>query len=204
MPLSANAGHSALKYPALMTPAKASETSAAYTHGRTAGYTAGLRAATAEAAERRAEMEAEHAALLRQCIARTERGLAALVAAVKALDAVTVPVVTQAQDVLVHSTLDLAEAVIGHELTQGDLSARAALARVMAHPILPGVHTVRMNPTDLAMLKDADLDSVGLTIVPDESLASGDATADFEDGHLDARIQTALGRAKDALLGENL
>jgi flagellar assembly protein FliH len=148
-------------------------------------------------------MEAEHAALLRQCVASTERGLAALDAAVKALDAVTVPVVTQAQDVLAHSSLDLAEAVIGHELTQGEMSARAALARVMAHPILPGVHTVRMNPTDLAVLAEADIASTGLNIVPDESLAPGDATADFEDGHLDARIHTALNRAKVALLGEN-
>lgn len=95
---------STLSIPTLRTPASAAESTAAFTHGHAAGYTAGLRKATAEADERRIEMEAEHAALLRQCAARTERAVAALQAAVRALDDVTLPLVTQAQDVLTNSS----------------------------------------------------------------------------------------------------
>lgn len=203
MTLSSSATYSQLSYPSVKSPASVSESTAAYTRGHTAGYTAGLRTATAESALRRAEMEAEHAAVLRQSEARTDRAIAALQAAVNALDAVTVPVVTQAQDVLMHSALDLAEAVIGYELTQGDLSARAALARVMEHAIQPGTHTLRMNPADLSMLDEAALAAVGLNVIPDPALAPGDATAEFEDGHLDARIGTALARAKYAILGDS-
>lgn len=195
--------YSPLNFPALRTPAMESESAAAYTEGRTAGYTDGLRKATAEAAVRRAEMEAEHAAVLRQCAARTDRAVAALQAALDELGAVSLPMVTQAQDALIHSALDLAEAVIGHELSQGDLSARAALARIMEHPIRPGVHTIRLNPLDLSMLDKDALDGLGVTVLPDPSLAVGDAAAEFEDGYLDARIGTALDRAKFELLGDN-
>lgn len=196
-----SSGVSTLSFPALPTAAAVAESAAAFTHGHTAGYTAGLRKATAEAASRRVDMEAEHAALLRQCVARTDRAVAALEAAVRALGDVSLPLVTQAQDVLAHASLDLAEAVIGHELTQGNLSARAAIARVLEQPIRPGIHTIRMNPTDLSMLDEADIDSLGLQVIGDPSLPVGDATAEFEDGFLDARISNALDRVKEELLG---
>lgn len=192
---------STLAFPALPSAAGAAEAAAAFTQGHTAGYTAGLRKATAEAAERRAEMEAEHAAVLRQCEARSNRALAALQAGVKALEDVALPLVGQAQDVLAHASLDLAEAVIGHELSQGDLSARAAIARALEEPIQPGLHTIRLNPNDLSMLNRVDLEKLGLQVLPDPTLAVGDATAEFENGFLDARISTALDRAKAELAG---
>lgn len=188
-----------MAFPSIRTAASDAEATLAFTQGHTAGYTAGLRKATTEAAARRAEMEAEHAATLRQCAARTDRAVAALKAAVRALDDVTLPLVTQAQDVLAHSSLELAEAVVGLELSHGDLSARSALARAMGEPIEPGVHTVRLNPRDLAMLDPETVANLGVQVIADPDLAVGDSTADFEDGFMDARISKALDRAKAEL-----
>ncbi|GAA4662883.1 hypothetical protein [Arthrobacter cryoconiti] len=90
---------------------------------------------------------------------------------------------------------------------------------------------VRMNPVDAQALEaaarrtsstgvlanskehDPDVDSLtpvepvslaGLVIVPDAALAPGDSVAEYPDGFLDARITSALERARRALLGESI
>ena len=59
-----------------------------------------------------------------------------------------------------------------------------------------------MNPVDVFQLDNASRTATMVEIVPDATIARGDAVADFSDGYLDARIQTALARARSALLGE--
>ena len=125
--------------------------------------------------------------------------IAVLTAATRALNAVALPVVADSEDVLVSSALELAEAVIGHELRDAEGSARAALARVTAQPISSVVPLVRMNPDDLALLADEVLAHQDFTFMPDPQLPRGDAVAELPDGFLDARIGTALQRAKLAL-----
>ena len=174
----------------------------AHAQGHSAGYTAGVRKAAAEAEARRAEMEAEHAAVLAHALARTDRALAALAAAAAALDAAVLPVLAESEDTLVAAALDLAEAILGRELADDQTGARAALARATAGTHRAGTRTVRMHPADLSVLTDAEKAAAGVVFFEDPSLNRGDAFTEFETGYLDARIASALGRTRGALLGE--
>jgi flagellar assembly protein FliH len=190
-------------FPPLKMSSDATADRIAYAQGHTAGYTAGLRKAAAEAEARRAGMEAEHAAVLAHALARTDRALAALAAAVAALDAAVVPVLADSQDTLVAAALDLAEAILGRELADEETSARAALARAIAGTHPAGARTVRMHPADLSVLNEAERATAGVVFVGDLSVNRGDAFTEFETGYLDARIASALDRAREALLGED-
>jgi flagellar assembly protein FliH len=188
------------QFPLLKSSADAATGSLAYAHGHTAGYTSGLRKAAVDVEHRRIQMEAEHAAVLSDCEARTGRALASLAAAAAALDAAAVPVLAEAQDALAAAALDLAEAILGRELADTDTSARAALARALAETPSAGVRTVRMHPADLTVLAGTITETPGVILTADGSLDRGDAFAEFEAGHLDARIGSALARARAALL----
>ena len=173
-----------------------------YTRGHSAGYTAGLRAAQAEAVARRERLEAEHAQALLAAQARLDAALTSLHVATDAINSLALPVLAEAQDVLLAASLELAEAVIGSALSDGDFAARTALSRVLAQPAIPGVYAVHMHPADLDALDEESLVAAGVRFIPDTDLARGDAVAEFEHGRLDARIGTALARAKEALFAE--
>jgi flagellar assembly protein FliH len=189
-------------FPPLKKDSDAAAERIAHAQGHSAGYTAGVRQAAAEAQARRAEMEAEHAAVLAHALARTDRALAALAAAAAALDAAVVPVLADSQDTLAAAALDLAEAILGRELADHDASARAALTRAAAGTHSAGTRTVRMHPADLSVLNEAEKAAAGVVFVEDPSVNRGDAITEFETGYLDARIASALERARRALLGE--
>jgi flagellar assembly protein FliH len=201
MPLSTDTAYTELIYPSLKSAGQAKADTVAYAHGHTAGYTAGLRQATADNDTRRQEMEAEHSAALLHAQARTDRALALLAGAVEAVGSAVLPVVTDAQDALIEAAMDLAEAIIGVELGDGELSSRSALARALATTPPAGTVTVRMHPNDLSVLGDAELPT-GVRLAADPSLGRGDAVAEYEHGHLNATVASALARARAALLGE--
>jgi flagellar assembly protein FliH len=190
-------------FPALKPPNDGAADSLAYAHGHAAGYTAGLRKAAAEADELRSRMEAEHASALGHAEARTRHALATLTAAAAALEATVVPVITEAQNALALSALELAEALLGRELSDAETGARAALTRATASVPPAGTLTVRMHPADLSVLDKTTMEAAGVLFAPDETLDRGDAITEFEAGYLDARISSALQRARQALTGED-
>lgn len=208
--------------------------------GHAAGYAAGLRAAELELAARRAALEAEHAELHERLMAHGIAAADILVTAARALDARVVQSVSDAEEVLVATAFDLAEAVVGYELrasepaadapaadapaaddpsadepsvdepaTPGDpdpragRTARAAVARALAGADGSVVTTLRLHPLDLALLDESTRASSapGVVFAADPSLGRGDAEADLPAGLIDARLDTALARARQALLG---
>ena len=170
--------------------------------GHAAGYTEGLRAASAAVDARVAGLEAEHAELMRAAGQQRDRTLDVLSAAVRALETRTVPVLHDVEDTLLAAAIDLAEAIIGHALADEATAVRSALGRTNADGAAgsPG-HTVRLNPHDLAALDAATVAGAGVALVADASLSRGDAVSEFPDGYLDARIGSALQRARAALAG---
>lgn len=173
-----------------------------YTEGHAAGYTAGLRRAECEAAAVRERLADESAQRLRELDSAVAHRLAALEAAAGALAARTAPVLAESEEILLASALDLAAAVLGVELHDGETSARAALRRVLGarredEVVAP---VIRMHPDDLAVLGPETLAATALDFVPDAALERGDAVARYPHGFLDARIGTALDRARTALL----
>ncbi|MBG0740292.1 hypothetical protein IV500_12965 [Paeniglutamicibacter antarcticus] len=189
-----------ISFAAVDSDAPDSPGSPGYIRGHSIGYTFGMRAAAAEAQIRRAEMEAEHAAAMVQRQAELEHAVGLLATALTALNAVVAPVITEAQDVLLAGAVELAEAILGHELANGPTAAKSALTRALALQATAGTYAVRMNPADLNELNETTLVQTGIRFVPDAALARGDAIAEFEHGYLDARIVAALARAKDALV----
>jgi flagellar assembly protein FliH len=199
--------------------------------GHAAGYAAGLRAAELELTARRAVLEAEHSDLLHRLQAATVSAVEALATSARALDARVAPVLDDAEEALVATAFELAEAVLGYELGASESvddgshgvdatatpdatveagvdprigrTARAAVARALAVTDPGDVVTVRLHPADLAQLDAATRDSVAADIafVADVTLARGDAEAERRIGQVDARLGTALDRARTALLG---
>ncbi|ARC55701.1 hypothetical protein AS850_01250 [Frondihabitans sp. 762G35] len=189
-------------FPVLRDPASAAREDEASQRGHAAGYAAGLCAAAAETAALRSALEAESAAVVAQSRARTDRAVALLGAAADALEARQRALRTEAQETLLATSVQLAEAILGAEIRDNPASTVvAALTRALT-TIDPGdVVRVRLHPADLELLDPADLVTLGVDVVPDPVLERGDARADLEDGFLDATLGTALGRARTILLG---
>ncbi|MGX5697755.1 FliH/SctL family protein [Agromyces soli] len=169
------------------------------------------------AAAREAAREAEHRA-----------AMAAFAAAIAAVRRTTLPVLESAERELAQGALALAEAIVGVELAgDPERAARVAVDRVLAHPDAPLALRVRVHPDDLAVLDaltarlapgsrsvfarraasapaNSDLDADASwhrlpELVADASLTRGDAVAELPDGLIDARISTAIARARRAL-----
>jgi len=189
-----------LAFPSLRTEQQAELDLRARASGHAAGYAEGLRAANVELEQLRERLQAELDATIRHGQARLDRALEVLEAASAALAARALPVVADAQDALARNALDLAEALLGIELASGDTSARAALTRALSTADAPLVTTVRLNPTDLAVLDEATIAAAGVPLVADPALARGDAIADLPIGYLDARISAATARARTAIM----
>lgn len=181
-----------------LDPAGASE---GFALGHSAGYAAGLRRAAEELASREAELEARHAAAAAADRARVERSVAGLAAAARALEARSAPVLADVDTQLVAAALSLAETVISCELSDAPHAARAALRRALSAPDASGVVAVRLHPDDAAVVR-AEAAAARVELVGDPGLRHGDAVAVYPDGELDARIGSALARARAALVEE--
>ena len=205
-------------FPVLADPAGRERASSADVRGHAAGYTAGLRAAQAETDALRARLEAEHAARITALQADTARRIAVLDAATNAMLSTVAPVLADAEASVASAAVDLAEAIVGnvvrasrpaHDATvadgpdgQGSREARiasgaeATVRRALASVDRTVPVAVRLSPADAARVAGLDLP---VPVVADGTLRDGDAVVDLPDGMLDARIATALDRARTAL-----
>jgi flagellar assembly protein FliH len=179
-----------------------------FTRGHAAGYAAGLRKAEAEVRVLRGELEAEHAAAREEGQRRLASAVVLLESAAAALHARTAPILAEADDELADAAVALAEAILGYELSDAATGAKAALKRALSAPDPEAAVAVRLHPDDLALLQaelpKTERTTAQITWVPDPSLTRGDAVAEYPDGELDARIGSALERARAALAGETL
>jgi flagellar assembly protein FliH len=172
--------------------------------GYAAGYAAGAHAAAEQGAQQRALLAAGHQSNEERRDAAVQAALGSLARAARAADARTLPVVEDVQGAVVLAAVQLAEAVLGRELADGEASARAALARALSVPAELGVHTVRLAPADVAQLEALGVAAPeGVALVADPRLRPGDAVSEHQAGYLDAQVATALDRARRALLGED-
>ncbi|MFJ4074013.1 flagellar assembly protein FliH [Curtobacterium sp. PhB142] len=199
-----------IAFPAIGTAAATDRASGADVRGHAAGYTAGLRAAQAETDALRARLQAEHAALTASLRADTVRRIAVLDAATNAMLSTVAPVLSDAEASVASAATDLAEAIVGYEIrasrpavgTDDDREARitsgaeTTVRRALASIDRSVPVAVRLSPADAARVADVDLP---VPVVADPALRDGDAVVDLPDGILDARIATALDRARTAL-----
>ena len=114
--------------------------------------------------------------------------------------AAAVPVLGEAERRVADAGLQLAEAILGTELSNAQTAARAALARAFPSGETVPPLTVRLHPDDVQLLTGTT-PAAGIALVADTTLERGDAVASYPDGMIDARIGTALERARTALEG---
>jgi len=193
--------------PAALTSRHSEPDHPAHAAGFAAGWAAGARAAAEAIAADRERQSQEH-------IAREAERDAATAAAIKALDSATqqwqsraLPVLEEARRSVYAAALDLAAAVLQREVEPSSDSARALLARALELPIDASPTVLRLHPDDLLhvnlLVQSGQVDvPAGMALVADSRLNPGDAITEHENGALDARISTALERARDVLLGE--
>lgn len=177
--------------------------------GYAQGFNQGAAQAAAEAEDRARQHIAEHEALMAQVRSAADQGIAALASAASAVSAVEVATVEQARAELHAAAVELAEAILGRELSTATDSARVALERVAASPVAGKVIEVRLHPdehaaaTTLVEQGTAPLPAQA-TLVADPTLTPGQVIATYPNGHLDASIATALDRARAAVNGGDL
>ena len=188
---------SELHYPSLTTtPAAGEEAERARVRGHAAGYAAGLRAAEAQAAVVAEHSRIEREALRGDAAAALQSALAALETAAAHAAALDSLVLADADAALAAAALELAEAILEHELADGESSARAAIARALSAADPESTLAVRLSPVDLAVVTANGLAPSTLRLVADSTLERGDAVVDVADGRVDARISSALKRAR--------
>lgn len=173
--------------------------------GYAAGWTAGARAAAEAGAEQQRRLAEQHDRAEAERDAALDDALGLLERAVVAASSRTVPVLEEARRSVYAAALDLASAILQRELVPGPGSADALLDRALALPVDVGVHTVRLHPRDVAAVEallTAGTRTLppGVALVGDPRLAVGDAVSEHPTGLLDARIGTALDRARQVLL----
>jgi flagellar assembly protein FliH len=115
-----------------------------------------------------------------------------------ALEARLEPTLGAARAALMDNAVELAEALLGRELSDGEQSARGIAARVLACDGAREVTRVRVHPAEVAAVAEL-LTGRELEVVGDPALGRGDAVAELPDGFLDARITSALARVRRAL-----
>jgi len=164
---------------------------------RERGYAAGFAEGQAAAAEefRRAERVRD---------AEVERAVQALGTAVEA----SARALDERVDLLARAlpglVFELAEALVGRELAVSTDPGRDALARAMAlHPSKEPV-VARLHPDDIGRL--GDLGALGdgreITVVPDPSVAPGDAVVEVGPSRIESRMAEALDRVRTVLTGD--
>ena len=197
-------------FPVIGDAAGRDRAASADVRGHAAGYAAGLRAAQAETDALRARLEAEHAARLASMHADTARRIAVLDAATNAMLSQVTPVLDAAEQSVAAAAVDLAEAVVGYAIrasrqpadttdgleARGASGAEAIVVRALASIDRTVAVAIRLSVGDAARVADLDLP---VPVVADPTLSDGDAVVDLPDGLLDARVTTALDRARTAL-----
>lgn len=175
--------------------------------GYSAGWAAGSRAAAEAAQVERLRLEAEHEDREVARDAALAQALNALGHAIEQWHARALPVLDDAQRSVYEAALDLAEAIVQREIAPGPDSARTLLTRALDVPADIHPTVLRLHPDDLLHVNllvqsgEAEVPE-GLVLVPDQRLNPGDAITEHAEGALDARISTALARAREVLLGE--
>lgn len=167
-----------------------------YAEGHAEGFRAGL--AEAESAQRvaAAEQAARDAAAARE----VETAVSALQAAARSLGERERELTGAAGDEVLRCAIELAELILAAELSDAGSSAAAAARRALAVTDPADIREVRLNPDDLQTLQTAESDLTAFALVADDTLERGDAVAALAHGHIDARIGSALERARRALV----
>ena len=175
----------------------------ARTAGYAEGWAAGKRDAETAALADRERALADSAAFAERREAALRRAIGALSVAADAAEQSLAVAAAELQDLILAYAMELAEAIVGRELTDSDTRGVDAIRRALTLAPTAGPVIVALSPTDYAALEIADgeftYEGRPLRLRPDPSLRPGDATAEIGAMSVDATVATAIERAREAL-----
>ena len=183
--------------PSVTEAERARERARGYGDGHAEGYRAGMAAAAAA----KALDDAEHARREAERTRSVDDALRALRTATAALQCRTEEVAAASQSELFARAVELTELILAAELAGDEAPATAALRRAVTATEPEEAREVRLHPDDLRVLEGTGLIADGLVLTADPSLDRGDAMVTLDEGLVDARIRSALDRARRALDG---
>lgn len=180
---------------------------AARAQGYAEGWAAGQAAAVADAEQRAAALaSAQEAAEASRSLA-FHRAVDAVQRAATELERRALPQAEDLRDAVVEAALSLAAAVLGREVDLDPEPGRTALLRALDLAPQGSRVVVRLNPSDHASLVAASGGSSEITVggravllTADPSVGVGGAVADCDATRVDARLETAVLRAREVLL----
>jgi flagellar assembly protein FliH len=170
---------------------------AARAQGYSRGWAEGRRAAEQQATEQRAVALAQQqrAEELRQ--AEHHAAVATLAAAAARLDQAVAVACGQVEEQAVELAARLAEAIVGHDVAVAANPGLDAVRRGLALAQGDALVKVRVRPQDHGPELSALTGAAAL--VPDPTLAAGDAVLETVEGVVDARVSTAVARVQELL-----
>lgn len=194
--MSLDAAFSPLNFPAL--PGGAGDERASI-RGHAAGYAAGRKQVEKELEAMKSDIADDATRRIEQHRREVSLALDALARSAAEFRSREVPVLESVDAAITAAAIELAEAIVGHELAAVRGAARAAVDRAVGEAGTTAT-SIRLNPDDIAIIVGETLGHPDLELVADPTLARGDAIAVTGDGSIDARISSALARAKAALV----
>jgi flagellar assembly protein FliH len=186
-------------FPRLHGDGLTAEREKARVRGYAEGHAEGFRAGSAAAAVAHEQAEVERVAREKAQADAVEAAVAALLAAARSLADRERDLVAAAQSQVLGRAVELAELIVAGELADAETSALSAVRRVLAVVDAAAVRELRLHPGDIGTLDRLDARPAGFALAPDETLEPGDAVAALEHGLVDARIGSALERARRAV-----
>ncbi|MEJ1921889.1 FliH/SctL family protein [Microbacterium sp. KHB019] len=185
-------------FPRLHGGGLAAEREQARVRGYADGHAAGFRAGNAAAEAALATAAAERLAQDVEAAQAAADAAAALHAAARSLAERERSLVAATQSQVLSRAVELAELILAGELTDADDSATAAVRRALAAVDSAQVRELRLHPEDIRTLQRLGTQPDGFALTADETLDRGDAFAALDHGFVDARIGSALERARAA------
>lgn len=175
---------------------------AARRRGHSTGYAEGMRLAAQEARAAEDAAQQRRAEQSRIQAEATSRALDALAMAKDTFDARARELTHLTEDRVTALAVELAEAILGAELSDPVQAALNAASRAAREAVSRADAVVILNPGDLATL-----DSLGelpeqVTFESDPTIAPGDSAVRLPDGEVDLRVSTAVARVRETLARE--
>ncbi|MFB7894201.1 FliH/SctL family protein [Microbacterium sp. NPDC056044] len=186
-------------FPRLQPAGAEAERELARVRGYADGHAEGYRIAAVAAAEAQERADAERAARDAEHARDIDLALQALEDAALALSRRTADLTAATQQQVFARAVELAGLILSGELASGEDSATAALRRATLTADEDEMREVRVHPEDLSTLERLGQCPQGIALAGDASLSRGDAIVVLADGLVDARIRSALDRARDSL-----
>jgi flagellar assembly protein FliH len=174
---------------------------AAVIEGRARGYVDGLKAAQDHADALEEVRQAEHERTLRAHQERVDHALAALGRAAAALTESMAHGLDDAEDQVFEVACQVAAIILGAELSDASVAARAVIRRALTAPTPSPVHTIRLHPEALRAVQEGTELPADVALQADPTLPPGGGVAVYHDGWLETGLEDALGRIQDYARG---